>query len=688
MRQANGFGVGSLTYKTRDCLFQRNIFGLDLQNIDWLGVDYSGFGNWSELIEKLEYLKATASLNLDWDQGQFKAGWYVQYDERMEIRNNIFNGSPLCAQDRDHAIYAKAYTDLEIISNYFRGWPQTAYGGLKLRNTNGWTYVAANYFDDVFILQYTYLDGSLPAAYKNALVYKNYFMNRTFDCAISYWENTAGDDWNIIYAENLFDTIPGITSQIKQNNGDPAGYTVYDSNIFLPTGYPVTIQDSGKAYATGAPDPALTSPYATATVPYLKIPPFSKGWTYNLISQLFNFDLAIYDTVAELQTAGWTFNQGQSIYSVSMDGVTRKSLKLNGGTSVRPEAVYPFPPSSKGTVSFSGYMASSGPLARVDILDSSDIVLASVYLQNSTSVAIECAAGGLGSSAIPNGGSNNLLSAGTKGWSDFKIEWNGPVFNWYWTHRLQDGTINHQQFGNSAVFNSGGAPAKIRMRIDAYDVSSRHFGVTDLFVGYTPQFNFDLPVYDTTAELQTAGWSFTQGQSIFSVSMAGVTRKSLKLNGGVAARPEAVYPFPPSSYGTLTFSAYMASSGPLSRVDLLDGSDVVLASVYLPSAAVVAVECASGGLSSTAIPNGGSNNLLSAGTKGWSDFKIQWSGTTFNWYWTHRLENGTVNYQTSGTGAAFYSGGTPAKIRMRNDLYDVSSRHFGVTDMFLWPSGY
>jgi hypothetical protein len=687
MRQADSFGVATLTWKTRDCVFQRNIWGLDLQNLDWLATEYSGFSNWVDLIEKMKYLKS--EIPLDYDQGQLKSGWYPQEDTRLKIQNNIFNGSPFCTQDRDHVIYAKRYTDFELISNYFRGWPPNAYGGVKLRNTDGWGYIVANNFDDTPLIQYTY-DDTFPKSYQNALIYKNYFINKTNTTqsylGCTYWEYLVdGLDWNIIYAENLFDNYPG-EAWIDHSNGNPDGYTVYDSNVYVPTSNPVEIADTNKSHATGAPDSSLTSPYSSATVPYLDIPPFSKGWTYNLNSELFDFNLSQFDSISELQTAGWNFTEGESVYTVSMGGENTNSLKLAGGTIVRPEAVYDFTPSSKGTVSFSAYTASSYSIARVDLLDSDDNVLGSVFLNAPNTVGIECASGGLSSMAIPNSGTNNLLSSGAKGWSDFKIEWDGVVFNWYWTHHLEDGSINHQQFNNGAVFYTGSAPAKIRMRIDLYEVSYRHFGISNLFIGNTPEFDFDLPVYDTIPELETAGWSFTEGESVYTVAMNGQNRKSLKLNGGTSVRPEAVYVFEPSNQGDLSFSAFTASSYSIARVDIMDSSDVVLASVYLYTPTSVEIECASGGLAGTTIPNGGTNNLLSSGNKGWSDFRIEWDGASFNWYWTHRLENGSVNYQQSGTNAVFNTGGVPAKIRMRIDLYDQVYRHFGITDFTLWYS--
>ena len=71
------------------------------------------------------------------------------------MEKNVFNGSPNTGRHRDHAIYLKGFDYITEISNYVRGWPANASGGIKARNgQNLW--LVRNYVDDTGILLYSH----------------------------------------------------------------------------------------------------------------------------------------------------------------------------------------------------------------------------------------------------------------------------------------------------------------------------------------------------------------------------------------------------------------------------------------------------------------------------------------------------------------------------------------------------
>jgi hypothetical protein len=77
---------------------------------------------------------------------------------------------------------------------------------------------------------------------------------------------------------------------------------------------------------------------------------------------------------------------------------------------------------------------------------------------------------------------------------------------------------------------------------------------------------------------------------------------------------------------------------------------------------------------------------LSSGTKGWSDFKISWTGSNFTWKWKHKNITGSVTDQQSGSNGQFYIGGTPVTLRVKINKFDEAYRKLGITDLYLWYS--
>lgn len=277
---------GLSTYRAERLTVQHCIFGLDMANLGWLATEWSGYTNWNNAIPRLQAFQT--SQGLDDRLGAFRGAIRFNDDIGVFVYSNILNFDPVfCGTDQsppdserpdiDHVIYATQVADLEIVSNWIRGHPQSPAGGLKHRNTLGPGVIAANYFDDTPLLTYAY-DNSEPFAFENQLIYRNHFKIRTPESAfprngISYYpSNTSMSESNITVAANTYDCTNGFSS-ISISRGTPSAFDIYDSNLYL-SGTPVEIVGTYGPYThtPGAPPPALTDPYDGYTVPFLDIP--------------------------------------------------------------------------------------------------------------------------------------------------------------------------------------------------------------------------------------------------------------------------------------------------------------------------------------------------------------------------------------------------------------------------------
>ena len=154
LRDSNAFGIASSFSKTIRVWVTDNVCGLDLTKIDWLTTQLEPVNYWQDKKEKLRFLKT--HYNLAADQGFFESCLYDQCDKMMTIEKNVFNGSPNAGNlDKDHTMYLKGFDTMDVISNYVRGWPADASGGIKARNGKR-LWLARNYIDDTGILLYTH----------------------------------------------------------------------------------------------------------------------------------------------------------------------------------------------------------------------------------------------------------------------------------------------------------------------------------------------------------------------------------------------------------------------------------------------------------------------------------------------------------------------------------------------------
>ena len=490
LRQFSCSGVGLSTYKTQFCNITENIWGLDLKRIGWLN-SWSGALAWSNLTGKLAELKTR--YNLDWDQGRFVAAHYPGDVVDEIIAYNIYNLSPQddhFPEDQDHIVYAKNYTNLKLIGNWFRGDAMDATGGLKLRNTAGPTVVAANHFVNTPVFQYTYKNHATQV-YKDALIYRNYF-TLTPDAspsssrrAISYWEDaTIGGDSNIIYHENVFNSTPGATN-VNVNitwRGNPDEHAVYNSNFYETTSesIPFMAGDVALTHSTGAPDSSLTDPYANYPVQILDIPEY--GTTEALYEDFLN------QTISGLESSGWSFSGGgtETVSQTSNSdwlGARKTYLKLSGGSVVEPYAQVAFDGILKGELSLKVFTAKSDADARVKLLDDSGNVLFSFRFPSRTELNVENVLGGFTSSPMSNSASHNLLSKGAGGITELTVKWDGSNIIWQ--------AVNREKNTGESVYNSGfqedtfaisGIPTQLRVDMSKFNSRVNAFCVTDIQV--------------------------------------------------------------------------------------------------------------------------------------------------------------------------------------------------------------
>ena len=179
LRDENSLGRGVSTYSTNNTVIEDNYFGM-LSDIDNSIV--------STQTKSLK-TKLSADLVKSDNQGYFMTCInIVNKDTNTYILNNHISVNKDLYETqyedksynskgyhRDHLIYAKGFTNLEIVGNYFKGQTKNQDGGLKLRNGEG-LFVHKNVLDDTLLLLYIQPGDS---KLKNVLVSDNIFINKT-----------------------------------------------------------------------------------------------------------------------------------------------------------------------------------------------------------------------------------------------------------------------------------------------------------------------------------------------------------------------------------------------------------------------------------------------------------------------------------------------------------------------------
>ena len=211
LRGDNYPGRGIATYRTTNTSLKNNYFGI----LD--GLNDASKMLPSQVIKKATLIKESGLVDHT-PQGNFMTAINNErYDKNVLIQNNYFNmdktrniigdfdetvlvsGINVAkdGQRRDHIIYSKSYTGLNIVGNYFEGMENSAAGGVKIRNGKN-AYIGSNNFNDVGLLTYIYNDLTPEEVeLHDTIIYNNLFQQTT---------NMGKEGTGILYYQSFFDT--------------------------------------------------------------------------------------------------------------------------------------------------------------------------------------------------------------------------------------------------------------------------------------------------------------------------------------------------------------------------------------------------------------------------------------------------------------------------------------------------
>ncbi|BFU36391.1 glycosyl hydrolase family 28-related protein [Enterobacter asburiae] len=214
--------VAQLTCSTHPYIIKGNVF---MRGRGYAGVGLSTYGNAPGLVIEQNFLgsvvdidtakpwlddetqvmlaillklRKAGSISFDDVQGDFVAGWYSTSNLKKALfRKNFFVGSqemylfnPATGKEdisRDHNIYIKQYDQVEVVQNYFGGWPcdDNPSGQLKFRNAKGLIF-AGNYLQGISFNARPYDDvNNVWWIMQDTYIFNNYINNGM----VSYWQN-------------------------------------------------------------------------------------------------------------------------------------------------------------------------------------------------------------------------------------------------------------------------------------------------------------------------------------------------------------------------------------------------------------------------------------------------------------------------------------------------------------------
>lgn len=255
MRGRHYAGVGLSTYgNAAGLLIEQNFLG-SVEDINvatpWLD------DKTQTLLTTLLSLRDKGLMSFDNAQGNFVSGWYSTSNLKKGIfRKNFISGSseiylynPETGKNdisRDHGIYIKQYAQVEVIQNYFSGWPKDdrASGQLKFRNAKGLVF-AGNYLNHISFnaRPYDNVDEQWLIM-QDTFIFNNYLS----DALISYWQNFTDTEDKAINVKNYLvfsnhfinrpDSKPLITSPDKSLSSNQF---FCSENSFIETGKQVPI---------------------------------------------------------------------------------------------------------------------------------------------------------------------------------------------------------------------------------------------------------------------------------------------------------------------------------------------------------------------------------------------------------------------------------------------------------------
>ncbi|EMG6529235.1 MULTISPECIES: glycosyl hydrolase family 28-related protein [Providencia] len=209
MRGRNYAGVGLSTYgNSSGLLIEQNFLG----SVDEINLATPWLDKKTQiLLTTLLSLRDKKLISFDDAQGEFVSGWYSTSNLKKGIfRKNFISGSdqiflynPKTDKDdiqRDHGIYIKQYEQVEVIQNYFSGWPKDdkPSGQLKFRNAKGLVF-AGNYLNHISFnaRPYDNVDDKWLIM-QDTFIFNNYLS----DALISYWQNFVDTEDKSINIKN------------------------------------------------------------------------------------------------------------------------------------------------------------------------------------------------------------------------------------------------------------------------------------------------------------------------------------------------------------------------------------------------------------------------------------------------------------------------------------------------------
>ena len=250
-------GRGISTYRSKNTMIKDNFFG----NLE--GLDDASTMLPATVIKKLRLVQTEGqfalsdTLQISGSQGNFfTAINNERYDVNTTILNNYFNmdeGREITSdfgpnvlisginiaehgQRRDHIIYSKGYTNLNIVGNYFKGMENGAAGGVKIRNGVN-AYIGANHFKNVPLLMYIYPDLTKEeCVLYDTTIYNNLFHQTT---------NFGGTGTGILYYQSFKE---GENLNFKEDTwldayGDVQNFVIYNNTFMSDDRDQITISN-------------------------------------------------------------------------------------------------------------------------------------------------------------------------------------------------------------------------------------------------------------------------------------------------------------------------------------------------------------------------------------------------------------------------------------------------------------
>ncbi|MFM0737604.1 glycosyl hydrolase family 28-related protein [Paraburkholderia xenovorans] len=253
MRDETHPGEGLSTYCNNGATVQNNLVG-EMSDDRLLPVMNYIKPDVYLLINKIKTLAKNGKLTLNDDQGNFQDAWYAT----SCLTNSSFVGNVIigntreclfenpdgtCEKARDHVTYIKEYNGVDVVNNYYSGWPYDSSGQIKFRNAS-YLYFAGNYLDKGVDFDARPYDNSSVMKMDHTFVFNNFIA----DGIVSYWQNFADTDEtyidanNFLVFSNLFDGADRSATYVNSTPYSTHGEFLASENNF-PDGTPVNTYD-------------------------------------------------------------------------------------------------------------------------------------------------------------------------------------------------------------------------------------------------------------------------------------------------------------------------------------------------------------------------------------------------------------------------------------------------------------